>query len=72
VAESREAAPLDYYEAVHCRECGAVKPIIVRTQSEKVADLLFSVTELQRQTGCIILLCPHMTKAPKYEPPTLT
>lgn len=38
----------------------------------KVAELLFQVTDLQRKTGCIILLCPHMTKAPKYDPPMLS
>lgn len=37
-----------------------------------VADLLFQVTELQRQTGCVMLLAPHMTKAPKSDPPMLS
>jgi hypothetical protein len=37
-----------------------------------VADLLFRVTELQKKTGCVVLLCPHMTKAPKYDPPMLS
>lgn len=37
-----------------------------------VADLLFQITDLQRQTGCTMLLAPHMTKAPKYDPPMLS
>lgn len=38
----------------------------------KVAELLFQITDLQRKTGCVMLICPHMTKAPKYEPPMLS
>ncbi|MBC7856469.1 MAG: AAA family ATPase [Pirellulaceae bacterium] len=38
----------------------------------KVAELLFRVTEMQKKTGCVMLLCPHMTKAPKYDPPMLS
>jgi AAA domain len=38
----------------------------------RVADLLFQVTELQRETGCVMPICPHMVKAAKYEPPMLS
>ncbi len=38
----------------------------------RVAKLLFQITELQQKTGCCILIAPHMTKAPKYDPPLLS